>query len=247
MITQQMTLLAALVAGFFSSAHCFGMCGGIAAALGSGNPSARHSPVRGLGDQLLFNGGRILSYAIAGTIAGGASFLLGSLIDIPAWTAILRIATGLVMVAIGLQLAINWRGLRHIETLGGKLWRRLSPLLGRLLPVRSPGAALGVGMLWGWLPCGLVYTMLLAAAVSGSAATGGALMLAFGAGTLPAMVGLGLSAGGLNRLLGQRAMRRTAGALLLAFGAWTIAIPILHLGHDHGAHAEHPAAPADHH
>src|SRR5699024_9628009 len=148
---------AALIAGLFSSAHCFGMCGGIAAALGSGNPAARHSPVRGLGYQLLFNGGRILSYAIAGTIAGGASFLLSSLIDIPAWTVFLRVATGLVMVAIGLQLAINWRGLRHIEILGGKLWRRLSPLLGSLLPVRTPGAALGVGMLWGWLPCGLVY------------------------------------------------------------------------------------------
>lgn len=241
-----MTLLAALIAGLFSSAHCFGMCGGIAAALGSGNPAARHSPARGLGYQLLFNSGRVLSYTIAGTLAGSASFLLSSMIDIPAWTVFLRIATGLIMVAIGLQLAINWRGLRHIETIGGKLWRRISPLVSRMLPIRSPGAALGVGMLWGWLPCGLVYTMLLAAAVSASAFTGGALMLAFGIGTMPAMIGLGISAGSLGRLLGKRTMRRTAGVLLLAFGAWTIATPIHHLSHDHGAHIEHSDA-VDHH
>lgn len=236
MITQQMTILAAFIAGLFSSAHCFGMCGGIAAALGSGTPAEHRHPVRSLAYQLLFNSGRVLSYTIAGTIAGGTSLFLSSLIDIPAWTVIFRIATGLIMVAIGLQLAINWRGLRHIESLGARLWRRLAPLVGRLLPARTPAAALGVGMLWGWLPCGLVYTMVLAAVVSGSALTGGMLMLAFGAGTLPAMVGIGLSAGGLSRLLGQRAMRRTAGALLLAFGAWTITLPLLHLGHDHNDH-----------
>jgi sulfite exporter TauE/SafE len=237
MIGGQMTLLAALVAGLFSSAHCFGMCGGIAAALGGGNPAVQRGPVRGLGYQLLFNSGRIVSYMIAGAIAGGMSFWLGELIDVPAWTGILRIATGLIMVAIGLQLAINWRGLRHIEALGGRFWRRLAPLVGRLLPVRTPGAALGVGMLWGWLPCGLVYTMLLAAAMSGGAVSGSALMLAFGAGTLPAMITIGASAGSITRLLAQTPLRRGAGALLLAFGVWTMAMPILH--HGHGAHSAH--------
>lgn len=231
MISQQMPLLAALVAGLFSSAHCFGMCGGIAAALGSGTPALQRGPVKGLGYQLLFNSGRILSYAIAGSIAGGMSFWLGSLIDIPAWTAILRVATGLVMVAIGLQLAINWRGLRHIEALGSRFWRRLAPLVGRLLPVRTPQEALGVGMLWGWLPCGLVYTMLLAAATSGNALSGGAMMLAFGVGTLPAMVTLGFGAGSLSRVLAKTTLRRSAGVLLLLFGIWTMASPFLHVGH----------------
>ncbi len=246
---EQMTLLAALLAGLFGSTHCFGMCGGIAAALGSGNPAIQRGPVRGLGYQLLFSGGRILSYAIAGAIAGGLSFWLGALIDVPAWSGVLRVATGLVMVAIGLQLAVNWRGLRHIEALGGRFWRRLSPLVGRLLPVRSAPAALGVGMLWGWLPCGLVYTMLLAAVVSGSAAKGGALMLAFGAGTLPAMVTIGASAGGLTQLIGRHSLRRGAGVLLLAFGAWTMATPILHLGHGAHGHATHSHSemPAGHH
>lgn len=238
MISQQMPLLAALLAGLFSSAHCFGMCGGIAAALGSGTPALQRGPVKGFAYQLLFNGGRILSYAIAGSIAGGLSFWLGSLIDIPAWTSILRVATGLIMVAIGLQLAINWRGLRHLEAVGSRFWQLLSPLVGRLLPVRTPPEALAVGMLWGWLPCGLVYTMLLAATMSGSALAGGATMLAFGAGTLPAMVTLGFGASGLSQVLSRTTMRRSAGVLLLIFGVWTMVSPFLHIGH--GSHSPLP-------
>lgn len=238
MISQQMTLLAALIAGLFSSAHCFGMCGGIAAALGSGTPTTRRGPIKGLGYQLLFSGGRVFSYAIAGAIAGGMSFWLGALIDIPAWSAVLRIATGIIMVAIGLQLTINWRGLRHIEALGSRFWRRLAPLVGRLLPARTPLEALAIGMLWGWLPCGLVYTMLLAAAMSGSALGGSGLMLAFGLGTLPAMVTLGVGAGSLTRMLGRATIRRSAGVLLLLFGLWTMASPFLHIGH--GSHAPLP-------
>src|SRR5690625_1531923 len=160
------------------------------------------------------------------------------LFDIPAWTSILRVATGLIMVAIGLQLAINWRGLRHLEAVGSRFWQLLSPLVGRLLPVRTPPEALAVGMLWGWLPCGLVYTMLLAATMSGSALAGGATMLAFGAGTLPAMVTLGFGASGLSQVLSRTTMRRSAGVLLLIFGVWTMASPFLHMGH--GSHSPLP-------
>lgn len=249
MMTQQMTLAAALIAGVFSSVHCVGMCGGIAAAFGSRTPAIRRSPVRGLAHQLLFNGGRIGSYAIGGAIAGGAGLWLGSLLNVPMWAGILRIATGLLMVAIGLQLAINWRGLRHIEGVGSRLWRHIAPLVGKLMPAGNASSALAIGMLWGWLPCGLVYTMLLTAAMSGSAANGSALMVAFGLGTLPSMLAIGVSATGLTGVLGHTAFRRGAGALLLGFGVWTMAFPIVsHLSGSagHGGHQSTPAAHQQH-
>jgi len=232
-MTGELTLLAALLAGLFGSVHCLGMCGGIVGALSMGTPAARRSPVHGVLYSLLFNLGRIGSYAVAGLVAGGFGMWLGNVLNFSAWTGLLRILTGLIMVAIGLQLAINWRGLRHIEAVGAGVWRRLTPLTRRLLPVRSPGAALALGSLWGWLPCGLVYTMLLAAAVSGSPIQGGLVMAVFGAGTLPALVGAGAAASQLSHLTRRPALRRAGGALLLAFGAWTIAGPMLMHGHGH--------------
>lgn len=235
MIQGELTLIAALIAGLMGSVHCLGMCGGIAGALSMGTPAARDSPVRGLGYGLLFNGGRVASYGLAGLVAGGFGLWLGNTLNFSGWSALLRVATGLIMVAIGLQLAINWRGLRHIERVGAGLWRRLAPLTRRLLPVRSASSALALGLLWGWLPCGLVYTMLLAAAVSGSPAQGGLVMLAFGLGTAPALLVTGATAGQLGRLSARPAMRRLGGVMVLGFGLWTLAAPSLLHFHPGGA------------
>lgn len=227
---------AALAAGFLGSAHCAAMCGGIATALGTAAGRPRSGP-------LLNQCGRLLSYALAGALAGGAGAAAGFAVDAQRWSAILRLATAALVVLIGLEICLagstRARWLKLPERWGGRLWRRLNPHLVRHLPAAGPARSLALGMLWGWLPCGLVYSVLLTAAVAGSAARGSAVMLAFGLGTLPAMVGLGLLGSRLPHRDGLAA--RILGAVLVACGLWSAAVPLATLGgasphaHHHGA------------
>lgn len=126
--------------------------------------------------------------------------------------------TNLMLVALGLYLMDAWYGLTRLEELGQGLWRRLRPLIQPLLPMDSPGKAFALGGIWGWLPCGMVYSVLLTAMFSGSAFSGASVMLAFGLGTLPAMLGLGLLGQRLRALAQQKTMRRVTGGVVLAFG-----------------------------
>lgn len=225
-------LLAALAAGFVGSTHCVGMCGGISSALSLGTADAARQRAAGLvGFALIYNLGRIASYGFAGALVGALGFWLGDLIAVGDWSRWLRLATGAVMVAIGLQVAVNLRLLQPLESLGLRFWRRLAPFARRLMPVRSPLHALALGALWGWLPCGLVYSMLLTASVAGSAPAGAAVMLAFGAGTLPAMVGTGAAAGAFRGLTRKPRFRFAAGSLVIALGLWTALFPLLMHGH----------------
>ncbi len=220
-------LLAALLAGLLGSAHCLGMCGGIAGWFGM------NTAVRGVagrsGFALAYNGGRLAGYMVLGAIAGLLGASGGSLLGFGAWAPALRIAFGLVIVLIGLQLVFGWSPLRALEALGARGWRRLTPLASRLLPATSPLHAAALGLLWGWLPCGLVYTVLLAAGVSGGAADGALIMLAFGVGTLPSMLGATAGAGRLARLARIGRVRRVAGVLVVLTGLWTLAMPVMHL------------------
>lgn len=240
---EPLTLTAALLAGLLGSAHCLGMCGGISGALGMG--TARRGRLEAVGYALTYNLGRISSYALAGAIAGGFGLWLGNALNFSAWSGLLRLASGLLLVAIGLQLAVNWRGLRHIEALGSRLWRRLAPLSRRLLPVRNPLQAYAAGLIWGWMPCGLVYTMLIAAAVSGGVVQGAAVLGAFGLGTLPALVAAGAAAQALRRWTAHRGLRRIAGTTVLLFGLWTMAAPQL-IHSSHAAGDPDCTAPASH-
>jgi hypothetical protein len=129
---------------------------------------------------------------------------------------------GLFMVAMGLYIAGWWTGLGRLEQVGGLLWRRLEPFGRRLLPVRRPAQALALGALWGWLPCGLVYSALVWAVSSGGAAQGAALMLAFGLGTLPNLLLMGAAAGTVARLAQRPLVRQAAGGAVLLFGLWTL-------------------------
>ncbi|NWG88182.1 MAG: sulfite exporter TauE/SafE family protein [Hydrogenophilaceae bacterium] len=211
----ELSLLAALLVGFSGGVHCVGMCGGIVTALSL--QSGRRQP---FSLQLTYNLGRIASYATAGALAGligSVAFLSDTLY--PVQQALYLLAQ-VMLILLGLYLA----GLNHavlvLERWGGRLWTRLQPLFGRLLPVRTLPQALAAGALWGWLPCGLVYSVLVAALASGSALDGAALMLAFGLGTLPNLLAMGWLAERLRRVAQDKRVKFIAGMVVAGFGVW---------------------------
>jgi uncharacterized protein len=227
----------AFLAGLLGSGHCLGMCGGIATALGTG-------AVRRPWQPLVYQLGRLTGYAIAGAIAGALGAAAGFAFALSRWSELLRLATAVVVVVIGLDIAFGsgWltRWLRSPERFGARLWQRIAPAARARLPASPALRALALGVLWGWLPCGLVYSVLVAAAVAGSAARGSATMLAFGLGTLPAMGGLSY----LGRRLPRRdgTLARLLGAMLVGCGLWTAALPLAVLtgARPHAHHHEMP-------
>jgi sulfite exporter TauE/SafE len=220
-------LIPVFTVGLLGSVHCIGMCGGIVSAFSAAPARARPFPVAvmrarvpgdGLARVLAYNTGRIASYmaagALAGGLAGGARTLAG-LTSLQAggyWLA------NLMLVILGLYLMDAWRGLARLESLGQHLWQRARPLMRFIVPLDSPLKMLALGALWGWLPCGMVYSVLLTAMLTGSGGAGALVMLAFGLGTLPMLLGLGMAGERLRATLQQRAVRIVAGLLVLAFG-----------------------------
>ncbi len=231
-----LNLIPVVMIGLLGGVHCVGMCGGIVGALSAaGGPSKARKPfpvavVGGAGtlaagaiaDDALrvvaYNAGRIASYAVAGAIAGGiaqgaATLSFMSSLQIGGyWLA------NLMLVALGLYLMDAWRGLARLETVGQVVWRRVQPLIRPLLPMDSPIKALALGALWGWVPCGMVYSVLLTAMLSGSAVSGAMVMLAFGVGTLPVLLTMGMLGSRLQVWTRRRAVRVAAGLIVLAFG-----------------------------
>jgi sulfite exporter TauE/SafE len=214
---------AAFAVGLLGGVHCVGMCGGIVGALTFGLPEHKRSGWGALPFQLAYNLGRITSYSVAGALVGGLGVLLAGLLPVAAAQRVLLALAGLFMVLLGLYLAGWWNGLRRVEQAGGRLWRHLEPLGRRLLPVRTPWQALALGLVWGWLPCGLVYSVLIWALSAGGALQGAGLLLAFGLGTLPNLLLMGAAAGWLASQVRKPAVRQIAGALVLAFGLYTLA------------------------
>lgn len=212
-------LVSALILGLLGGGHCLGMCGGLMGALTLAIPPERRAQRLRL--LLAYNLGRILSYAAAGLIIGLAGWALASS---PA-AKLLRVIAGLLLIAMGLYLAGWWSGLTRVEALGRGLWRHLQPVAKRLLPVASVPRALLLGTLWGWLPCGLVYSTLLWAASQGDVLHSGLLMLAFGLGTWPVLIATGLAAERLGALLRRRGVRLAGGLLVIIFGLWTLPGP----------------------
>jgi hypothetical protein len=231
---ESLTLSAAFVIGLFGSAHCVGMCGGIMGALAYAVPPEKRVPAKLLPLLLCYNIGRILSYTLAGAIIGATSWLLAG--QFPLLGTILRFLAGLMLVAMGLYLANWWSVLRHLETAGSVLWKRIQPALSALMPVKSPLRALLVGTLWGWIPCGLVYSTLTWAATAGQWQQSAMIMLFFGLGTLPAVLATGMLLEGIKKLLQNRGVRSAAGILIIAFGVWTMPI---HSLSGHSSHQQH--------
>jgi len=241
-----------ITVGVVGSVHCVGMCGGIAGALAMSRATGPRATRSEFARHLLHGFGRVTSYALAGAAAGAfgsaAAVALG-----PTATSLLRALAAALIVALGLYLGGWWNGLMVIERAGAGLWRRIAPAARVLRTGDSIAGAFALGMLWGWLPCGLVYSALALAATSADAADGAVLMIGFGAGTVPAVLGAGLAAARLGAVLRASASRRLAGVMVVALGVWTmIGSGLLPLPGATGAHehcAGHPvpagsAAPA---
>ncbi|WP_122847217.1 sulfite exporter TauE/SafE family protein [Pseudomonas viridiflava] len=220
-------LFSALVLGLLGGGHCLGMCGGLMGALTLAIP--REQRARRMQLLMAYNLGRIVSYAIAGFFSGLAGWAVA---NSPGATT-LRVVAALLLIAMGLYLAGWWSGLTRVERLGRGLWRYLQPFATRLLPISSIPRALLLGALWGWLPCGLVYSTLLWAASQGNAIDSALLMLAFGLGTWPVLLATGLAAERTTALLRRRSVRTTGGVLVILFGLWTLPGPHQHwlMGH----------------
>lgn len=230
-------LLTALTLGFFGSAHCVGMCGGIAGALGFA--VREQSSGRRLVILLAYNVGRVCSYlVIAGLfflLMHGALGVTEPVLPMAHSLSYLRLLAGLLMVAMGLYLGQWWLGLAYLERAGSWLWRYIQPLGKGLFPVKSPLNALLLGLVWGWLPCGLVYSALAFAVVQPSLTAALTTMLAFALGTLPALLATGLAAERIKQLLQNRRVRLGMALLVIGFGLWTAGAALYH-GILHGQH-----------
>ena len=195
---------AAFAAGLLGGVHCAGMCGGIAASLSA----AARGPA--LARQLGFNAGRIGSYVVAGAVVGGAG---GTLLSTQ---SALFVAANVLMIFLGLYIAGWGRGLLKLEAAGMPVWRRIEPLRRRFFPIDSTLRAVAAGAVWGWVPCGLVYSMLALALASGGGLEGALVMAAFGLGTLPNLLAAGFAAERVLTLRRNPWIRRSAGALIVA-------------------------------
>jgi sulfite exporter TauE/SafE len=220
------SLAAVFMVGLLGSVHCAGMCGGIVSAFSAAPARAfpvavialRRAPSAALLRVLAYNSGRIASYAAAGALAGGLAGAARALVGLAVIESIGYWLANLMLVVLGLYLMDAWRGLAQLEQLGRSAWRRIEPVTALLLPLDSPLKLVAMGALWGWLPCGMVYSVLLTAMMSGSALSGAAVMLAFGLGTLPMLLSMGMLGAQLRGWIQRRSVRVASGLVVFGFG-----------------------------
>lgn len=218
-VSQPQVYFTALAVGLLGGLHCLTMCGGLVATLTLGlSPDIRRDPVRMLPYQLSCNLARVGGYMVAGALFGALGGGLTALEILPATQRLLHGLSGGVMLLLGLQLAGWSTALAVVERQGARLWRHLEPIARRVLPIRTLGQSAVIGFIWAWLPCGLVYSVLILAMATAKPLAGALVMLAFGLGTLPNLLGLALLAGAAARLIERRWIRRLAGLLVIGFG-----------------------------
>ena len=205
------------------------MCGGVSGALGM---HARRVATPGKASLLTacYQLGRLASYTLAGAFVGQFSSTMQGLFNLDRVALVARIMAGAVLIAVGTGVLFRWRPLAGVERLGARFWRHLAPLARSIPPGGIVGSLL-LGMLWGWLPCGFVYSMLVFAALKGGALQAGAMMLFFGLGTAPAVFGAGILSAQVGRVTLARGLNVAAGWLLLVFGVLTIAGPLYPMHH----------------
>jgi hypothetical protein len=215
-------LLAAFVAGLAGSAHCFGMCGGMASALGMRARMNASSPSSAAFSASLYQIGRIGGYASVGAIGGALGHSAHWALQLARFESALRVAAGILTLLIALRILSRWNAFAPLERAGARLWMKVQPLARRASATDRWFGNLAVGLLWGWLPCGLVYSMALMTMTTASALEGAAVMIAFGLGTLPSMLSSSLLAGTLPRLSRHPWFRQATGTAMFLFGVWMI-------------------------
>ena len=224
-------LVAALLMGFFGSPHCLGMCGGLVAAFSLSMKEV--SPAKRRALIATYHVGRLLSYASLGLIAG----LIGTTVLSPLMVGnnIPRILLGLVLVFVGMTM-LGMPFLNKLERFGMRFWQALAPLRKKVFPLTTFPRALTAGLLWGFLPCGLVYGALLIAVVGHDPLTGAVLMFAFGLGTVPMLVATHKTVGWIRNHIGRLRLRQANGAIMVLSGLAVMIVPMamtgLHGGHD---------------
>jgi len=214
----QVSILSWFAAGFLGGLHCLGMCGGFAAALGLNAAGGRRTLLL-----LSANLGRLSVYTLIGVLFGGLSGAVAWLPQALVLQTALYLLSLALIILLGLYLSGVSPVLTRLEALGGPLWRRLQPWFVRMVPLKGVPSAFAAGALWGWLPCGLVYSAATGALASGSAWRGGATMLAFGLGTLPNLLAMGIAAGRLDHWRRDARVRWVAGMLLCGYGVIELA------------------------
>ena len=210
---------AALIVGLLGGGHCIAMCGGVVGAFSVGLPAhARLSLMGKLPYLASYNLGRIASYSLAGALIGGSASFFVNQLGANQWLVWLRLMAATLVILLGLYIGRWWSLITRLESLGRGPWRLIQPLASRWLPFKHPAAALPFGMVWGWLPCGLVYSTLSWAAAAGSADQGAWIMLGFGLGTLPAMLSAGLVAQRLASIMENKGLRWVSAAIIVGYG-----------------------------
>lgn len=216
----EISYFSAFLVGLLGGVHCVGMCGGIVSALTIGATPHKSTPWRFL---IAYNTGRISSYTLAGLLVAGLGAQLSVLHEIQ---LVLKITAGVFMIAMGLYISGWWYGLAKVEQLGGIFWKRIQPLGNRFIPVQTTFQAGLLGLLWGWLPCGLVYSVLIWTLSANSAIEGALLLLSFGLGTLPNLLAMGAFAIGLKQFMQKAVIKITAGLLVILFGIYQVLIVV---------------------
>ena len=240
----ELNYIAAFLIGLLGSTHCIGMCGGIVGALTMGvADNVRQSPLQLLPYLLTYNAGRLISYSVAGLIVGLMTASASNFFQVGGFP-VGGLVGGLFMIALGIYIAGWWQTMAPLERLGGHFWRLIEPFGRRLMPVKSLPHAFMLGLLWGWLPCGMVYSALAWSATSGDALKSAILMLSFGLGTLPMLLAMGGLAEKLQRFTRNKNIRHLAGILLILFGAMILAKAFSGghqhaMQHDSAAHIQH--------
>lgn len=203
--------------GLFGSIHCVGMCGGIIGTLSmSLSTQVKPKPAPIFWFLLNYNLGRIISYSLAGLLLGLISSV--TLSSFSAAHQYSMIISGVFMIAFGLYISQIWMGLSKVEQLASPFWSKIQPLANRFLPPKTPLKAIPLGLVWGWLPCGLVYSALPIAFSAGSPVDAGFVMLAFGLGTFPMLMILGKSAQFFKTKLQKKSVQLTLGGIMIIWG-----------------------------